>query len=123
MTGWRGRPAGADLRGTDVAIEPLPLGRYVTEPVFRYDEPATKDNPSTDADRFTLAASQISGRRLIYAGLTGKVPPSHSDRGFAGMHLYLWRREAFSGSRSSRLHRSSGFETESMVDKASSNAR
>jgi hypothetical protein len=42
--------------------------------VFRYNNRATKDNPLTDADRFMLAASQISGKRLTYAELTGKVP-------------------------------------------------
>ena len=61
------------LRGTYVAVEPFHLDRYVTEQVFRYNNRATKDNPLTDADRFTLAASQISGKRLTYAELTGKV--------------------------------------------------
>jgi hypothetical protein len=41
--------------------------------VFRYNNRATKDNPLTDADRFTLAVSQIQGKRLTYAELTGKV--------------------------------------------------
>ncbi|MGH9600182.1 MAG: IS1595 family transposase, partial [Terracidiphilus sp.] len=62
------------LRGTYVAVEPFHLDRYVTEQVFRYNNRATKDNPLTDADRFTLAVSQISGKRLTYAELTGKVP-------------------------------------------------
>lgn len=61
------------LKGTYVAVEPFHLDRYVTEQVFRYNNRATKDNPLTDADRFTLAASQISGKRLTYAELTGKV--------------------------------------------------
>jgi transposase-like protein len=61
------------LRGTYIAVEPFHLDRYVTEQVFRYNNRATKDNPLTDADRFTLAASQISGKRLTYAELTGKV--------------------------------------------------
>jgi transposase-like protein len=61
------------LRGTYVAVEPFHLDRYVTEQVFRYNNRATKDNPLTDADRFTLAASQIQGKRLTYAELTGKV--------------------------------------------------
>jgi transposase-like protein len=61
------------LRGTYVAVEPFHLDAYVTEQVFRYNNRATKDNPLTDADRFTLAASQISGKRLTYAELTGKV--------------------------------------------------
>jgi transposase-like protein len=61
------------LKGTYVAVEPFHLDRYVTEQVFRYNNRATKDNPLTDGDRFTLAASQISGKRLTYAELTGKV--------------------------------------------------
>ena len=64
------------LRGTYVAVEPFHLDRYVTEQVFRYNNRATKDNPLNDADRFVLAMSQISGKRLTYAALTGKVPPS-----------------------------------------------
>ncbi len=61
------------LSGTYVAVEPFHLDRYVTEQVFRYNNRATKGNPLTDADRFTLAVSQISGKRLTYAELTGKV--------------------------------------------------
>jgi hypothetical protein len=44
----------------------------VDEQVFRYNNRATKDNPLTDADRFMLAVSQIAGKRLTYAELTGK---------------------------------------------------
>jgi transposase-like protein len=61
------------LKGTYVAVEPFHLDRYVTEQVFRYNNRATKENPLNDADRFVLAASQISGKRLTYAELTGKV--------------------------------------------------
>jgi transposase-like protein len=61
------------LKGTYVAVEPFHLDAYVTEQMFRYNNRATKDNPLTDADRFVLAASQISGKRLTYAELTGKV--------------------------------------------------
>ena len=49
------------------------LSRYVDEQVFRYNNRATKDNPLKDADRFMLAVSQILGKRLTYAELTGKV--------------------------------------------------
>jgi transposase-like protein len=62
------------LTGTYIAVEPYHLSRYVDEQVFRYNNRATKDNPLTDADRFMLAVSQISGKRLTYAELTGKVP-------------------------------------------------
>jgi transposase-like protein len=61
------------LKGTYVAVEPFHLQRYVTEQVFRYNNRATKDNPLTDSDRFALAVSQIAGKRLTYAELTGKV--------------------------------------------------
>ena len=61
------------LRGTYVAVEPFHLDAYVAEQVFRFNNRATKDNPLTDADRFTLAVSQIEGKRLTYAELTGKV--------------------------------------------------
>lgn len=60
------------LRGTYVAVEPFHLDRYLDEQVFRYNNRATKDNPLTDADRFVLAVSQIAGKRLTYAELTGK---------------------------------------------------
>lgn len=61
------------INGTYVAVEPFHLDSYVVEQVFRYNNRATKDNPLTDLDRFTLAVSQISGKRLTYAELTGKV--------------------------------------------------
>src|SRR5580658_7047328 len=61
------------LNGTYVAVEPFHLDAYVTEQVFRYNNRATKDNPLIDADRFALAATQIVGKRLTYAELTGKA--------------------------------------------------
>ncbi|MGH9587004.1 MAG: IS1595 family transposase [Acidobacteriaceae bacterium] len=61
------------LNGTYVAVEPFHLDAYVDEQVFRYNNRATKDNPLNDADRFALAVSQIVGKRLTYAELTGKV--------------------------------------------------
>lgn len=60
------------LTGTYIAVEPYHLDRYVDEQAFRYNNRATKDNPLTDADRFALAVSQIAGKRLTYAELTGK---------------------------------------------------
>jgi len=61
------------LGGTYVAVEPFHMDAYLDEQMFRFNNRATKDNPLTDADRFTLAVSQIVGRRLTYAELTGKV--------------------------------------------------
>jgi transposase-like protein len=61
------------LRGTYIAVEPFHLDRYVDEQVFRYNNRATKENPLDDRDRFLLAVSQIAGKRLTYAELTGKT--------------------------------------------------
>jgi transposase-like protein len=70
------------LRGTYVAVEPFHLTRYIDEQVFRFNNRATKDNPLNDADRFALAMSQVAGRRLTYADLTGKnESPRHVPMG------------------------------------------
>ncbi|HEU0047227.1 MAG: IS1595 family transposase [Acidobacteria bacterium] len=61
------------LGGTYVSVEPFHLFRYVDEQAFRYNNRATKDNPLTDADRFQYALSQIVGKRLTFAEVTGKV--------------------------------------------------
>jgi len=61
------------LNGTYVSVEPFHLFRYVEEQVFRYNNRATTDNPLNDSDRFALVVSQIVGRRITYAQLTGKA--------------------------------------------------
>jgi hypothetical protein len=61
------------LNGTYVAVEPFHLDRYLDEQMFRFNNRSTRENPIDDADRFMLAVSQISGKRLTYAELTGKV--------------------------------------------------
>lgn len=61
------------LNGTYVAVEPFHLSRYIDEQIFRFNNRATKDNPLTDGDRFHLALSQIAGKRLTFAEVTGKV--------------------------------------------------
>ena len=57
------------LHGTYISVEPFHLFRYIDEQAFRYN--TRKD--MNDAERFSLAVSQITGRRLTYAELTGKV--------------------------------------------------
>ncbi|MGC2502203.1 MAG: IS1595 family transposase, partial [Silvibacterium sp.] len=64
------------LNGTYVAVEPFHLDRYVAEQVFRFNTRATKENPLNDADRFEFAMTQLAGKRLTYAELTGKVSPT-----------------------------------------------
>ena len=61
------------ISGTYVSVEPFHLFRYLDEQTFRYNNRATKDNPLNDAARFHLALSQIAGKRLTFAEVTGKV--------------------------------------------------
>jgi transposase-like protein len=60
------------LRGTYVAVEPFHLERYVDEQVFRFNNRKELDA----AGRFSPAVSQMVGRRLTFAELTGKVGSS-----------------------------------------------
>lgn len=62
------------LNGTYIAVEPFHLFRYVDEQAFRFN--TRKDdagNKLNDGQRFELALSQIAGKRLTYAEVTGKV--------------------------------------------------
>jgi hypothetical protein len=61
------------LHGTYVAVEPFHLSRYVDEQVFRYNNRSTKKNPMNDSDRFDLVVSQMVGKRLTFAEVTGKA--------------------------------------------------
>lgn len=60
------------LNGTYVAVEPFHLFRYVDEQVFRYNNRGTKEEKVTDRERFELALTQIAGKRLTFAEVTGK---------------------------------------------------
>ncbi len=61
------------LSGTYVSVEPFHLFRYLDEQSFRFNNRATKAQPLNDSDRFYLAMSQVSGKRLTYKEVTGKV--------------------------------------------------
>jgi transposase-like protein len=61
------------LNGTYVAVEPFHLFRYVDEQVFRYNNRKTAKRNMNDADRFNLAIKNITGKRLTFAEVTGKV--------------------------------------------------
>jgi hypothetical protein len=52
----------------------------VDEQVFRFNNRATRDNPLNDNDRFMLALSQVSNRRLTYKELTGKANGGEGER-------------------------------------------
>jgi transposase-like protein len=66
------------LNGTYVAVEPFHLFRYVDEQVFRYNNRGTRKEKVSDSDRFELALSQVAGKRLTFAEVTGKVGGSEA---------------------------------------------
>ena len=57
------------ISGTYVSVEPFHLFRYLDEQSFRYNNRLNMG----DADRFSLALSQVTGKRLTYAEVTGKL--------------------------------------------------
>ncbi|MBZ5646214.1 MAG: IS1595 family transposase [Acidobacteriia bacterium] len=62
------------LNGTYVSVEPFHLHRYLDEQVFRYNNRKDEnDKPVPDSVRFAELLSQIAGRRLTFAEVTGKV--------------------------------------------------
>ena len=62
------------LGGTYVAVEPFHLFRYVDEQAFRYNHRKDENgNKLDDSQRFELALSQVAGKRLTFAEVTGKV--------------------------------------------------
>jgi transposase-like protein len=70
------------IRGTYVAVETFHLSRYLDEQVFRFNHRGSRERKVTDADRFALAMSQVAGKRLTYADLTGKSEsPHHAPTG------------------------------------------
>jgi len=56
------------LQGTYVAVEPIHMDRYLDEQMFRFNNRLGYN----DGTRFIKALSQVAGRRLTYAELTGK---------------------------------------------------
>jgi len=62
------------IGGTYVAVEPFHLDRYVDEQVFRFNNRGGKKKESkiTDAQRFEMVLSRVTGNRLTYAELIGK---------------------------------------------------
>jgi len=61
------------LKGTYVSTEPFHLFRYLDEQAWRYNNRGNKDNPVHDGERFQEALSQVAGKRLTFAEVTGKV--------------------------------------------------
>ena len=57
------------INGTYVSVEPFHLFRYLDEQSFRYNNRLNMN----DTARFSAALSQMAGKRLTYAEVTGKV--------------------------------------------------
>ncbi len=56
------------IRGTYVSVEPFHLFRYLDEQTFRFNS-----RHGNDSERFQRVTEQVSGRRLTYKELTGKL--------------------------------------------------
>lgn len=68
------------LKGTYVAVEPFHLFRYLDEQVFRFNN--RKDAAGAkmkDDERFEIALSQVAGKRLTFAEVTGQVGESAAN--------------------------------------------
>ena len=57
------------LGGTYISVEPFHLDRYLGEQCFRFNTSKTHN----DGSRFKKLVSQVTGKRLTYAEVTGKV--------------------------------------------------
>jgi len=76
-----------NLAGTYVAVEPFHLDRYLDEQMFRFNN----RKKMSDSQRFALAMSQIGGKRLTYAQLTGKnESPRHETTGTGKTLPWNW---------------------------------
>ena len=64
------------INGTYVSVEPFHLFRCLDEQTFRYNN--RKD--MNDSDRFSAVLSQVAGKRLTYAEVTGKVLAANPHR-------------------------------------------
>jgi hypothetical protein len=62
------------LQGTYVAVEAMHMDRYLDEQMFRFNNRIGHN----DGTRFIKALSQVAGRRLTYAELTGKEAASEA---------------------------------------------
>ncbi|MGB9121195.1 MAG: IS1595 family transposase [Candidatus Angelobacter sp.] len=68
------------LNGTYVAVEPFHLFRYLDEQAFRFNHRKDRDgNKLNDGERFSIALSQIVGKRITYKELTGKTEDAGSQ--------------------------------------------
>jgi transposase-like protein len=58
------------LSGTYVSVEPFHLFRYLDEQAYRFNN---RKKPMDDSARFYDLLSRVTGRRVTYAALTGKL--------------------------------------------------
>lgn len=65
------------LNGTYVSVEPFHLFRYVDEQAFRFNN----RKPADDQHRFSLLMRKVTGKRLTYRELTGKLEQGEGPTG------------------------------------------
>lgn len=63
------------LKGTYISVEPFHLFRYLDEQAYRFNNRKL----AHDGERFELALSQIAGKRLTFAEVTGKAGQQSSN--------------------------------------------
>lgn len=61
------------LNGTYVSVEPFHLFRYIDEQAYRFNNRGNKQNPIHDGQRFDMTLRNVTGKRVMYKELTGKV--------------------------------------------------
>jgi transposase-like protein len=61
------------LHGTYISVEPFHLFRCIDEQAFRFN-----NRKMTDAERFDIGVREITGKRLTYEELIGKVDSSET---------------------------------------------
>ena len=61
------------ISGTYVSVEPFHLFRYLDEQVYRYN-----NRELSDSERFRAAVAGVTGKRLTFEELTGKMESAHS---------------------------------------------
>jgi hypothetical protein len=68
------------IAGTYVSVEPFHLFRYLDEQMFRFNNRKDANGKQlSDSDRFQLALSQVAGKRLTFAEVTGKTAGSPAN--------------------------------------------
>jgi transposase-like protein len=67
------------LGGTYVSVEPFHMFRYLDEQCFRYNNRKDGERKMTEQERFDMALSGVTGKRLTYMEVTGKTKEAQTS--------------------------------------------